>query len=854
MLFVSWLQRLLNGRKTSRTRSSARHRTAPGRRTNLRVRRLEPRRVLNGLPLLPVGQLDAGAGMDADVSDMSWDDLGGVTVDAGADANDGADDIFHVSRDGNDVTVNLGGNEIYRGAFENIDQLTIAGSNDNDTLMLDMAAGDSLPAITFLAGEQSSETGDTVVISGAGDWDVGGMGESFTFSSDTGGGVYVTLDSVESTSVAADSLSLQGMLDLGSGSLNVVSSSVDVDGVVSTVGGEISITSPERIDVSADSSLIATSGHVSLDAGEDGVLQFEGTIDVSSSDAVGGSAELLGKYVTVGGAATVDASGANGGGTLLIGGDFQGSNPDIHNATATVVSQDAVLLATGIGDSDGGRIIVWSDNATVFRGSLDVAGGTGGFAEVSGKGYLDFDPVSVSVGGGTLLLDPNSITVIELLALADINGDFVLTDDIVNATDLDNAAGDFAGAASIISDDRVQNLLGMGNLALRAVNTITIDAAIDEGGLTGDLTLEAPTVDVNAAITLDGGASLIINATTITLDAAVTLTTGTLTMNVSGVASQTVAIAGTGNVSMTGSGTFTLSQANTYTGTTTVSAGTLVAGNATALGTTGNGTSVTAGGTLEIDNAAIGKEAITLNGTGVGAAGALQGTNTASLSGTVAMASDSSIGGTGTLGLSGIVSGGFNLTKVGSGTVTLSGANTYTGTTTVSVGTLVAANVTALGTTGGGTSVTSGATLEIDNVAIGTEALTLSGTGVGNAGALQGTNSASLSGTVAMASNSSIGGTGTLALTGVVSGGFDLTKVGVGTLTLSATNSYTGSTQVDAGILALGATGVLDDTSTINVNGGTLSMTTFDDTVATVTLTSGSITGTSGVLTSTNAF
>ena len=75
-----------------------------------------------------------------------------------------------------------------------------------------------------------------------------------------------------------------------------------------------------------------------------------------------------------------------------------------------------------------------------------------------------------------------------------------------------------------------------------------------------------------------------------------------------------------------------LSGANTYTGATNVNAGTVVASNATALGTTGGATTVAAGATLNINNVAIGAETVTLNGT-------LQGTGAAaSLAGNVALA------------------------------------------------------------------------------------------------------------------------------------------------------------------------------------------------------------------------
>ena len=86
------------------------------------------------------------------------------------------------------------------------------------------------------------------------------------------------------------------------------------------------------------------------------------------------------------------------------------------------------------------------------------------------------------------------------------------------------------------------------------------------------------------------------------------------------------------------------------------------------------------------------------------------------------------------------------------------------------------------------------------------------------------------------------------------SGTGGLVKNGVGALTLSGVNSYSGQTLINAGTLAAGANNVFGDSTNVVVNGGTLSMTTRSDTVAGVQLLSGSITGTSGILTSTSDY
>ena len=76
-----------------------------------------------------------------------------------------------------------------------------------------------------------------------------------------------------------------------------------------------------------------------------------------------------------------------------------------------------------------------------------------------------------------------------------------------------------------------------------------------------------------------------------------------------------------------------------------------------------------------------------------------------------------------------------------------------------------------------------------------------------------------------------------------------LTKSGTGMVTFNRANTFTGTTTVDAGTFAWGASNIIANADALNVNGGTLALGTFSDTVGAVTLTDGSITGTTGVLT-----
>ncbi len=199
-----------------------------------------------------------------------------------------------------------------------------------------------------------------------------------------------------------------------------------------------------------------------------------------------------------------------------------------------------------------------------------------------------------------------------------------------------------------------------------------------------------------------------------------------------------------------------------------------------------------------------------------------------------------SLKGTGTTVLAGVVSGTGSLVKTDLGTAHLTANNTYTGGTTISGGTLRAEAQGALGAVSGAVSVASGATLALagaGDIAYNANALTLNGAGANSAGALTTVEGVSgnktWTGTVTLASAASIGAaTGTnLTVSGVISGGGMLTKVGDGNLTLSAANTYSGATNLDAGTLRissdanLGAVPGLATPGHITFDGGALNTT-----------------------------
>jgi autotransporter-associated beta strand protein len=285
-------------------------------------------------------------------------------------------------------------------------------------------------------------------------------------------------------------------------------------------------------------------------------------------------------------------------------------------------------------------------------------------------------------------------------------------------------------------------------------------------------------------------------------------------------------ISGAGSFVQMGTGTTTLTATNTYSGGTTISAGTLAVSADANLGAASGGLSF-GGGTLQYLAGFTSSRNITLN-----AGGGTFDTNGNSAS------------------IAGVISGSGDLTKSGTGTLSLSGANTYTGATTIAAGTLAAQNATALGTTAAGTTVIAGATLEIaDGVAIGAEALNLSGAGVGSNGALVVTSgSASFAGAITLGASASIGGNGSLTLGGTVNdisaGTSTLTQVGSGTLTFS--NTVGATTALAAVTTSAG--------QTTAINGGSV-RTTGDQSYGGSVTTSGTttLTSTGGDITVSNA-
>src|SRR4028119_377047 len=97
-----------------------------------------------------------------------------------------------------------------------------------------------------------------------------------------------------------------------------------------------------------------------------GTTIASGTLNVSGD--TGGNVNIRGEKVGVI-AGNINASGINGGGKVLIGGDYQGlgTGPD---ALRTFVSTDSTINADAVSNGNGGRVIVWEGEPTGLQRTL----------------------------------------------------------------------------------------------------------------------------------------------------------------------------------------------------------------------------------------------------------------------------------------------------------------------------------------------------------------------------------------------------------------------------------------------------------------------------------------------------
>jgi len=172
---------------------------------------------------------------------------------------------------------------------------------------------------------------------------------------------------------------------------------------------------------------------------ETGTVISAGSIDVSNSTVgqTGGNVYVLGDKVGLIGA-NIDASGTNGGGQVLVGGDYRGQGT-VPNASRTSGDRNTIIKADALLSGNGGRVILWGDRITGFSGTISARGGllsgNGGFAEVSGKQDLIFtgnaDLTAANGQIGTLLLDPTNIIISNAASSPGVDAQLIATGQIL---------------------------------------------------------------------------------------------------------------------------------------------------------------------------------------------------------------------------------------------------------------------------------------------------------------------------------------------------------------------------------------------------------------------------------------
>ncbi|MEQ1858297.1 MAG: autotransporter-associated beta strand repeat-containing protein [Chthoniobacteraceae bacterium] len=555
-----------------------------------------------------------------------------------------------------------------------------------------------------------------------------------------------------------------------------------------------------------------------------------GTLEIGAVNTYGGGttinegAILLHANANLGGGAVTLS-----GGTLQIAVDYVDDLGGLTTPTLNVLSGGGTIdtgaitvVATGLGITGSAG----SALTKIGTGILQLAGGTastftGDFGVRRGTLELNKTPGVNGIGGGNLLIGFSTTAsetgTVKLLADNQIA-------DSTNVSVRSNTTGavgtlDLNTHADTIGSLTMGTTTGSGVLVRTGaggVLTVTGDITLSNDRNTNDTGTNPRGVLITGTGTTGVAAP---NSGTLNLGGGIrTITVQPNSLTVATTVGKPDALIETivtnGGIIKEGSRVLFLSGTNTYAGSTTINNGAISISSADGLGdgSATNTIAINNGGILQTTGASVDlgvNRTISLGGSG----GSLEVT------------------GSNLLTAPGVISGVdcAVLAKIGTGTLMLTGANNYDGTTSVLEGILNIQNSAALGTTVMGTSVASGATLQLEGgITIGAEALTLSGNGAaGQNGALvnvSGTNEfggpimlgttstiASDSGMLSLTDAGTITGAGfNLFLTGAGDGAIGsgiatttgaVSKAGAGTWTLSGTNTYTGFTAITAGTL-----------------------------------------------------
>ncbi|MCY7306119.1 MAG: YDG domain-containing protein [Rhodoferax sp.] len=282
-------------------------------------------------------------------------------------------------------------------------------------------------------------------------------------------------------------------------------------------------------------------GRVVLRASGDALVEGAGRIVASGT--LGGRVDVLGNRVAIADQAEVDASGANGGGSIRIGGDYQGRNTQVPNAQMTYVGADTLLNANATASGSGGRVIVWADDVTRAYGTIAAnaasASGGGGFVETSGHRYLDVNGIRVTASGsaaqpGTWLLDPSDITITHAAAPGAL-GNATQNTIVLGPGSLTFFRPVDGAATSTLTDANLNQFINAGsNLNVVVTTTNPSISGAGSGDITFDGLSNGPIV-----IQRTNNANTNSNSLTLNADRNIVFASGTTTFERSGAAAGT---------------------------------------------------------------------------------------------------------------------------------------------------------------------------------------------------------------------------------------------------------------------------------------------------------------------------
>lgn len=561
-----------------------------------------------------------------------------------------------------------------------------------------------------------------------------------------------------------------------------------------------------------------------LAAGANNTLSNSSAVTISSGAAlnVGSTAQSIGSL-------------AGGGSVTLASGGVLAAGSDNSSTTFSgVLSGSGAFTKTGAGTLILAGNNTYTGPTTVSAGTLQLGNGgtsgwiTGNIVNNSALAFNRSDNVTYSgvvsgsggltkSGNGTLTLTGNNTyggaTTISSGTLAagannTLSSSSAVTISSTAALSIGSTAqsiGSLAGGGSVATLSGGSLTAGGNDASTIYSGTISGAGALIKTG-SGTLTLSkvnsytGGTTIAEGTLLLANGANMtgnILNQATFAIDRTDSLT-------YSGI------ISGTGGLTKAGAGVFTLTGANTYSGATTISSGTFLAGANNTL-SSASAFAVSSGATLGLGSTSQTIRSLTGNGSVTSAAG-----------GSLTVGGDNT-----STTFSGVLSGSGALIKTGTGILTLTGDNTSTGTTTISAGALQLGNGGAAGSFAGNIVNNSALifnrsapTYDYNGVIIGTGSLTKLGDGtVRLGGASTFTGGITISGGVLTVGTGGTTGsitsnvinnsilifnrTSDYAYSGTISGSGSLYKVNSNILTLSGSNSYSGVTHVEGGILKL---------------------------------------------------